>query len=211
MLSFSCRFLPSIVLIVLSLVFAGCAKHQSEPPAVSTTSTSVSSSPYDPPPKTWIDINLSKQLLTLYSADGRERVYSVSTAKKGAGQKNGSMQTPLGEHVIIEKVGYNRPWNAIYKYGAFTGKYYSPSMPVKKGEDPILSRIIRIAGTEKGYNSGGDVDTESRRIYIHGTPPSERPQDRKPTSRGCIRMDVNDVIDLFRRVDVGTRVVIKAK
>lgn len=156
-----------------------------------------------------IEINISGQLLTLYTADGRHRVYPVSTGKNGAGQRKGSMQTPLGEHVIIEKVGDGMPWNAIYKYGVFTGKYYDSSKPVKKGEDPILSRIIRIAGTEKGFNVGGDVDTEHRRIYIHGTPPSERPQDRKPTSRGCIRMDVNHVIDLFSRVDVGTRVVIK--
>ena len=163
------------------------------------------------PPDPRIEVNISRQLLTLHTADGRQRVYPVSTGKNGAGQRRGSMQTPLGEHVIIEKVGDGLPWSAIYKYGTFTGKYYDSSTSVKKGEDPILSRIIRIAGTEEGFNVGGDVDTEHRRIYIHGTPPSERPQDRKPASRGCIRMDVNHVMDLFSRVDVGTRVVIREK
>lgn len=158
-----------------------------------------------------IEINVARQLLILHMADGRRRIYPVSTARNGVGQKMGSMQTPLGKHVIIEKIGDGLPWNAIYKYGAFTGKYYNRLTPVKKGEDPILSRIIRIAGTEAGFNTGDGVDTEYRRIYIHGTPPSERPQDRKPTSRGCIRMDVNHVMDLFSQVDVGTKVIIRDK
>lgn len=181
------------------LLISGCTTSE-KPPEVAVRIV---------PPEPRVEINLSRQLLTLHTADGRQRVYPVSTGRNGAGQHSGTGKTPLGEHVIIEKVGDGRPWNAIYKYGAFTGKYYNRPAPVKKGEDPILSRIIRIAGTEEGFNVGGDVDTEGRRIYIHGTPPSERPQDRKPTSRGCIRMDVNHVIDLFQRVDVGTRVVIK--
>ena len=197
-------FLYPIIKLAFVLLLTGCASQKAD---------KSSSFIFEPPqpPEARIEVDISNQLLTLHSADGRMRVYPVSTGKNGAGQRRGSMQTPLGEHVIIEKVGDGLPWNAIYKYGAFTGKYYDRTTQLKKGEDPILSRIIRIAGTEDGYNSGGDVDTENRRIYIHGTPPSERPQDRKPTSHGCIRMDVNHMIDLFQRVDVGTKVVIRDK
>ena len=160
--------------------------------------------------KPHIQVNVARQLLILYTEDGHRRVYPISTGKQGVGQQAGSLQTPLGKHVIIDKVGDGLPWNAIYKHGIFTGKYYSQKQSGGR-EDPILSRIIRLAGTEKGFNLGEDVDTESRRIYIHGTPPSERPQDRIPLSRGCIRMDVNHIIDLYQRAPLGTHVEIKEK
>jgi lipoprotein-anchoring transpeptidase ErfK/SrfK len=46
-----------------------------------------------------------------------------------------------------------------------------------------------------------------RYIYIHGMPDSEPVG--TPGSIGCIRMRNDDVIDLFRRVVVGTRVIIE--
>ena len=57
---------------------------------------------------------------------------------------------------------------------------------------------------EQGFNLGGDVDTFSRYIYIHGTPPAETLG--IPMSHGCVRMDPDAVIDLYDRVAVGTPV-----
>ena len=163
-----------------------------------------------------IEINIAEQKLHFYSEAGEHKVYPVSTAKLGTGQNEGSLQTPLGKHVVIEKVGDGLPWNAVFKYGAFTGKYYSPDhspdhSPDQKPNsvDPILTRIIRLAGTEPGFNSGPGVDSEQRRIYIHGTPPSEMPEAGIPRSRGCIRMSPRHIIDLYDQVTVGMEVIIQ--
>jgi hypothetical protein len=73
-------------------------------------------------------------------------------------------------------------------------------------EDLILSRIFRLRGLEDGLNRGGKVDTWNRMIYIHGT--NHEDQLVRPASHGCIRLSSRDVIDLFRYVRVGDRVLI---
>ena len=52
-----------------------------------------------------------------------------------------------------------------------------------------------------------DSNTKERLIYIHGTP--EERTIGYPTSYGCVRMRSRDVIDLYDRIRVGTRVYIK--
>ncbi|MFZ5697809.1 MAG: L,D-transpeptidase family protein, partial [Pseudomonadota bacterium] len=74
--------------------------------------------------------------------------------------------------------------------------------------DWILSRILWLCGCERGRNRLGDVDSQQRYIYIHGTPETE-PMG-VPRSHGCIRMRNTDVIALFDLVPVGTPVDIVA-
>lgn len=183
------------LLLLLSITFTGCSVTPNQ--KVST-----------PKPLPRIEINIAEQKLHFYSKAGEHKVYPVSTAKLGTGQNEGSLQTPLGKHVIIEKVGDGLPWNAVFKYGAFAGRYYSPGQE-SNSVDPILTRIIRLAGTEPGFNSGPGVDSEQRRIYIHGTPPSEMPEAGVPRSRGCIRMSPRHITDLYDQVAVGTEVIIQ--
>jgi L,D-transpeptidase YbiS len=59
---------------------------------------------------------------------------------------------------------------------------------------------------EPGKNRGGAVDSMRRYIYIHGSP--DEVAMGVPGSRGCVRMRNRDIIDLFERVPVGTRVEI---
>ena len=75
---------------------------------------------------------------------------------------------------------------------------------IKPTRDWILSRIIWLRGLEEGRNQGGSVDTQSRYIYIHGTPEEDRIG--QPASHGCIRMRNDDVIELFELVNPGTPV-----
>jgi len=49
--------------------------------------------------------------------------------------------------------------------------------------------------------------TLARGIFIHGTPEEKRIG--KPVSWGCIRMRSKDVVELYKQVRVGTRVVIR--
>jgi lipoprotein-anchoring transpeptidase ErfK/SrfK len=63
-----------------------------------------------------------------------------------------------------------------------------------------------LDGLEIKRNKGGNVDSKSRYIYIHGT--AEEGLIGNPASLGCIRMLNEDVIDLFKNVRVGTEVLI---
>ena len=50
------------------------------------------------------------------------------------------------------------------------------------------------------------MDSYGRFIYIHGSP--DDVEMGRPGSRGCIRMRNQDVIELFEKVETGTRVVL---
>ena len=133
--------------------------------------------------------------------------YPVSTAAKGLGNQSGSYQTPQGLHKIAEKVGGDVEPYGIIKQKIPTGTRATPVLESKAtDQDLITSRIMHLSGLEKGINSGGEVDSYKRGIFIHGT--HEEGLIGKPASKGCIRMKNADVIDLFERIEVGTFVVI---
>jgi L,D-transpeptidase YbiS len=152
-----------------------------------------------------IDIDLSRQRLRLY--DGRKllREYAVSTAEKGAGEKNGSFQTPRGRHKIRAMIGRDAPLGAVFVSRRATGEIYSKELRDRHpGRDWILTRILWLSGLEPGRNRLRDVDTMRRYIYLHGTP-AETPLG-KPGSHGCVRMANKDIVELFELVKAGTEV-----
>jgi L,D-transpeptidase YbiS len=155
-----------------------------------------------------IEIFLATQQLRLWRAEEVYRDYAVSTAANGPGELRDTGCTPRGRHVIAAKVGADAPLNTVFKARVPTGEIYSreyaATQPV--GRDWILTRILWLAGCEPGVNLGGECDTYSRYIYIHGTP-DETPLGY-PGSRGCIRMRNADVIALFDAVEVGTAVLV---
>ena len=133
--------------------------------------------------------------------------YPVSTSKFGLGAAVNSKKTPLGLHKIQNKIGKDVPLRGIIKGGVFTGKkaelqHHSISMD----NDFVTTRILWIRGLEQGKNLGGNVDSYSRRIYIHGTP--EEGLIGKPSSHGCIRMTNHEVKELFDLVEKGLHVMI---
>jgi lipoprotein-anchoring transpeptidase ErfK/SrfK len=72
--------------------------------------------------------------------------------------------------------------------------------------DFVTTRLLWIRGVEQGKNLGGNVDSYSRRIYIHGTP--EEGLIGKPSSHGCVRMTNHEVKELFELVEKGLHVMI---
>ena len=72
--------------------------------------------------------------------------------------------------------------------------------------DDVTSRILWLDGQEQGYNKGGNVDSYTRYIYIHGT--SEEGRLGTPSSHGCIRMKNKDIIELYDKIKLGTLVLI---
>lgn len=131
-------------------------------------------------------------------------VYPCSTAAKGLGNQEGSNQTPLGWHAIVERIGDGLPEGAIMSERKFTGKVWLPGQVTEK--DYVLSRILWLRGSEPGINAGQGVDSYDRYIYIHGTPAEEKIG--SPASMGCIRLRNHDVLSLYEVSTIGTPVLI---
>ena len=144
--------------------------------------------------------------------------YNISTSKYGLGNQNESFQTPTGLHYIAKKIGHDMPRFTIFKgRKPLPGNLTLIDFEKKNNEelrkrhfkefdDVITSRILWLRGHVIGINKGGNVDSYNRYIYIHGT--SEEGRLGTPASHGCIRMKNKDVIDLYKRVEVGTLVLI---
>ena len=133
--------------------------------------------------------------------------YLVSTAKKGVGNQKNSDMTPHGLHYIKEKYGSKTPQNGrmigrVF-YGQIAKIYYDTT---SSKTDDITSRILWLSGMEKDINKGGNVDSYNRYIYIHGT--SEEGKIGTPASHGCVRMLNNDIIELYAKIKIGTKVLI---
>ncbi len=142
----------------------------------------------------WIDIDAE-----------HNRSYSISTAEKGMGNRAESYKTPVGIHRIRQKIGGGQPQGMVFEARQPTGKVVRDFDNREK--DEITSRILWLDGLEGGHNCGGDCDTYSRFIYIHGT--SDEKRIGEPVSAGCIRMRNDDVIELFEEVLVNDLVLIR--
>ncbi len=133
--------------------------------------------------------------------------YLVSTAKKGIGNQKNSNLTPHGLHYIKEKYGSKTPQNGRIIGRVFYGEIatiYSDTTSSKT--DDITSRILWLSGMEKDINKDGNVDSYNRYIYIHGT--SEEGKIGTPASHGCVRMLNTDIIELYAKIKIGTKVLI---
>jgi lipoprotein-anchoring transpeptidase ErfK/SrfK len=155
-----------------------------------------------------IEIDIGKQELILRDAGGRAlKTYSVSTAKKGAGEKNGSFCTPRGRHIVRAKIGAGQPANTVFVRRRPTGEIWSAELHARfPGRDWMLTRILWLSGREPGRNRLGDVDTMRRYIYLHGSP--DTAEMGKPGSIGCVRMRNRDIVELFDLVPPYTPVEI---
>src|SRR5512147_769968 len=155
-----------------------------------------------------IRVNISNQVLDLLDDNNNLiKRYPISSAKNGAGERNGSFCTPRGRHIVRAKVGANQPANAVFVERRPTGEIYGPELAARfPGRDWILTRILWLSGCEPGFNRLGEVDTMRRYIYIHGSP--DTAEMGKPGSIGCIRMRNADIVELFDRVPPGTPVLI---
>jgi hypothetical protein len=160
------------------------------------------------PASPYLIVSISHQYLYIVKDFVVLAHYRISTGLKGIGNKEGSGKTPLGLHRIAEKIGANAPLGSVFKARCNTGKIVR--ILTTKDEysegDNITSRILWLDGIEQGKNKGGDVDTYSRYIYIHGT--DEEWRLGEAVSHGCVRMANKDVIQLFNEIIVDSLVVI---
>ena len=145
-----------------------------------------------------IVISVPEQRLAILENGLRVAQFPISTSKFGLGDRPRSFATPLGTLQIAEKIGAGARSGAVFKGRRPTGEILRANAP---GRDPIVTRILRLRGTEAGNARALD-----RGIYIHGTP--EEWRIGRPASYGCIRMRSRDVMRVFRAMQVGARVEI---
>jgi len=155
---------------------------------------------------TSIKVNISKQILSLF--DKQKNLiaeYPVSTSAYGAGNKDGSFQTPLGHHQICEKIGESMDQEEVFIGRQPQGRLTDLQQQGKELPDDIITaRILRLTGMEPGINKGEGIDSYDRYIYIHGT--NDEAHISRPVSHGCVRMKNMDIIELFKKVDLNTDV-----
>ncbi|MCW3148931.1 L,D-transpeptidase [Stutzerimonas stutzeri] len=134
--------------------------------------------------------------------------FPVSSARNGAGERNGSGCTPRGLHQVRARIGAGLPMGAVLRGRRWTGEIWSAGLHQQfPGRDWILSRILWLSGCEVGVNRLGEVDTFRRYIYLHGTPDCE-PMG-VALSHGCIRMRNADLVLLFEQVPLHCPVFIE--
>ena len=143
-------------------------------------------------------ISVKDQKMALMEQGQAVAVYPVSTSKFCLSDTPGSYGTPLGRMKVAQKIGNGAPAGAVFKNRRPTGEVLPPNAP---GRDPIVTRILRLTGTESR-----NARAFGRNIYIHGTP--EESTIGRPASYGCVRMRSQDVVDLFNRVPNGIDVMI---
>ncbi|MBI1841160.1 MAG: L,D-transpeptidase [Verrucomicrobia bacterium] len=124
------------------------------------------------------------------------RRFRVSTSRKGAGQVEGSNQTPLGLHRIARKHGGGQPIGTVFQSRQPVGLLWEG-----RPGAAICHRILWLEGLEDGWNRGGNVDTFRRYIYIHGF--GDESTIGRPASIGCIHVSASDLLPLFDRTPVG--------
>lgn len=155
-----------------------------------------------------LQVSISKQELSVYSANTLKKTYQISTAKNGPGEEWGSEKTPRGKHIIRAKIGAGLTANTVFIARRPTGEIYTPELKLQFPQrDWILTRIFWLSGLEVGKNRLHSVDTMRRYVYIHGTP-DEEPMG-VPGSKGCIRMRNHDIIELFNEIPYATIVQIQ--
>jgi hypothetical protein len=160
----------------------------------------------------------SQQILFVISKGTAIFSYPISTSRFGLGNENDSFKTPLGLHYIADKIGEDMPKMTIFKgRKPLVNNLTLADLDLSKNtdirnkhfathEDVITSRILWLKGHEEGVNKGDNIDSYSRYIYIHGT--AHEDKIGTPDSHGCVRMNNDDVIELFDNTFVSMPVLI---
>ena len=94
-----------------------------------------------------IEIDISEQRLYLIEGLDIQASYAVATSKYGEGSIENSFKTPLGYHVIKEKIGEGAKKNTIFKSRINTRRSADIIEEYHDSEDDfVTSRIMWLDG-----------------------------------------------------------------
>ncbi len=151
-------------------------------------------------------VKISEQKLYVYYQGALVKTYPTSTSRRPPSCVENSLGTPLGLHVIEEKIGDGASVGMVFKGRVAQGTPYMALPEEENKPNLITSRILWLRGLEP-ENTGPGRDTHNRYIYIHGTNHEDRIG--TPDSHGCLLLRNSDVIELFNSIPSGTLVLIE--
>ncbi len=160
-------------------------------------------------PDQWLLVDTCEQRLFLVREGGIVGQWPVSTALAGLDNRENSGGTPKGVHKVAMKIGRNSQLGTVFVSREPTGETWNPEWNKDsdlRQRDLILSRILVLDGLEPGVNQGPGVDSRQRYIYVHGT--NQEDLIGKPVSHGCVRMNNQNIIELFELIEEGDPLVI---
>ena len=149
-------------------------------------------------------VRLGAQSLQLYRSGVLALAYAVSTSSRPPSNVRNSLGTPRGLHEIAERIGMGQPPGMVFKARVPTGRHFSEFSEEENRTNLVTTRILWLRGLEPGVNEGGEVDTHSRYIYLHGT--NHEDKIGQPCSAGCVLLRNLDIIALHDTVRVGDMV-----
>lgn len=146
-------------------------------------------------------VDIASQTMRFYRGPRLVRSFVISTSKRPPSNIKDSLGTPRGLHAIAERIGAGQPPGMVFKARVSTGFHFNELSESATHPNLITSRILWLRGLEPGVNQGGDVDSQSRYIYIHGTNHEDRLG--TPQSAGCVLMGNLDIVELYEDVRAG--------
>lgn len=151
-------------------------------------------------------VSISQQTLQVLENGQLVREFTISTSKKPPSCLENSFGTPTGLHKIGQKLCGDAPLGAVLKGRVYTGKRYWELPEEEQTPNLVTTRILWLEGLEPGHNQGGNRDSHSRYIYIHGT--NHEDKIGTPSSGGCVQLRNQEMIELFDAVAEGDQVYI---
>ena len=134
------------------------------------------------------------------------KAYVMSSSKRPPSCAEGSLGTPWGLHEVCEKIGEGEALGTVFEGRASIGLRYWECEREKREENLITTRILRLRGLQPRVNSGGQVDTYNRYVYVHGTNHEDRLG--SPSSSGCLQLGNKEALELFDIVPEGTHLYV---
>jgi hypothetical protein len=149
-------------------------------------------------------VRLGAQTLQFYRGGVLALAYPVATSLRPPSNVRDSLGTPRGLHEIAERIGMGQPPGMVFKARVPTGRHFSEFSAEENRANLVTTRILWLRGLEPGVNLGGEVDTKSRYIYLHGT--NHEDKIGLPCSAGCVLLRNLDILALHDEVRVGDMV-----
>ena len=151
--------------------------------------------------------SITEQSLMRYHKGKSVKRYHMSSSKRPPSCVEDSLGTPIGLHLVCEKIGDGEPLGMIFKGRKPQGVRFFECDNGENQKNLITTRILRLDGLEVGINKGEGIDTYERYVYIHGTNHEEKLG--TPTSSGCLQVSNKDILELFECLPEGTHLFIE--
>ena len=152
-------------------------------------------------------VSIGEQKLAHFRTGVPVAEYVVSTSRAEPSCVKDSLGTPTGFHQVLEKIGGDAPNGMVFKGRKPTGWRHWENPDAASMDNLITTRILWLDGLQEGHNRGGDRDTHTRYVYIHGTNQSHKLG--TPNSHGCVLLGDVEVVRLYATLPAGAYVWIE--